>query len=131
MGLLKLEDIRAAKLRTEAVEVPEWSGTVLVREWSAGELLTYNAWSAELESSENLLHLVAQLLVNEDGSQVFANVTDGVSVLRNKHHTAITRLAQAVMRINKLADDETGALAKNSETSLSAVSRSGSPMDSE
>jgi hypothetical protein len=128
MSFLRLEDISAAKLATEAVEVPEWGGTVLLREWSAGEVLDYHAWAKNLSNVDSMMGLVARSLINEDGTKVFPDPVAGAEILKGKQHTVLNRLADVVSRLNKFDTQSKEELAKNSETSPSCGSPSDSPI---
>lgn len=100
MAFLKREEILAARLRHEDVEVPEWGGTVRIWEMSGAERLAFEEAFREAPAVERLAHLVRACAGDEAGR--FDPPLD-VAELQGKSSTAILRLHAVAMRLSVLS----------------------------
>jgi hypothetical protein len=131
MKTLTFDDIKNAPARaTESVDVPEWGGSVRLREWSGAELLDFYGVQPSLGKFDVMLRVVAQSLVGDDGAPVFPDVAAGVEVLRDRPYAIVMRLCEVAMRLNKLNAAASDELVKNSEASRSGDSPTDSPITS-
>lgn len=88
--LLSLAEIEAADdLKTETIEVPEWGGSVVVREWTTQETLDF----ANIDGGEDWRQLVY-------GMKTPAVDEDGAKKLLAKSGTAVSRVIEAINKIN-------------------------------
>lgn len=111
---LSREEILAAQdLRTDEVETPEWAegGTVLIRELSAAEVDQLGFDVAKEDGSVDLrrargmrFRLVAWGVIDEDGNNLFS-VKDA-KALGKKSRIVIDRIAEAVMKLSGLGDED-------------------------
>lgn len=127
MSILTRDEIleAGAARKTREVSVPEWGGTVHVREITAGEydrlqLMQYDA--RESGKSRGLIRAnwVACYLSDADGKRLF---TDGdVTKLANMGAKAMDRIFEAGQAFNGL--DDLDELEKNSESEADGDSSS-------
>ena len=113
MILSKALILEAADLRTEAVEVPEWGGEVLLRELSAAQMAEFKAKSVaavdpqtrEIRDGATLFRLsawvVCQGAMDEEGKRLFTDAD--VARLGEKSDTVIDRLAAHVLKMSGAA----------------------------
>lgn len=115
MSYLNRESILAAgDLKREAVDVPEWGGTVLISMMTgAGR----DAWEQSLirdgkaDTSNIRAKLVAACAVDETGNLLFSPAD--VAALGAKSGTALERCATAAQRLNGLSDRDVEAAKGN------------------
>lgn len=123
--------LAAPDLAPEAVDVPEWGGSVLLRPLSAADqqevmrLARMHADDPAAMATANLRHLVLHTVVDADGQPLFTDA-DWPELLR-KSASALNRIAAAASRINKLGGAELEGAVKNSSGGPSAERSSGSP----
>lgn len=116
MALSKDQILAAAsKFRREAVDVPEWGGSVWVREMAAGERDQWEGTMVSrqgMERFKNLRALVVCLTVcDEDGKRLFAdNEIDQVGKLPV---SGIDRVFEAASKLNRLTKQDVEELEKN------------------
>jgi Phage tail assembly chaperone len=113
--------LKAAALRTEDVSVPEWGGSVLVREMRGRER---DEWEASLtvqrgrqivQDAENVrAKLAARCIVGEDGEQLFTQ--QDVAALGELSAAALDRVFTVATRLSGLGGDAVEEKAKNSGT---------------
>src|SRR4051794_22108084 len=91
--ILSLNDVKR-----EAVEVPEWGGTVYVRTLSGKERRQFftHLGTDSLTSA----HMVAWCACDENGNRLFTD--DDVEALLAKHRKALDRIANAALTFNEL-----------------------------
>ncbi len=129
-GYLSKEAILAAELAFEDVAVPEWGGTVRVREMTAAEreqfAQTYARRDKAAEEGREFSiqgALVAMCVVDANGARLFSD--DEVAVLALKSGVAIDRIYDVAYKLSKIGSGATDEIAKNSVPSTSADSVSG------
>ena len=117
MGLLTKGDILASRLKSEVVEVPEWGGSVRVRELSAAQRDSWDSTfrfdaegNATTESLRNMrARMCAISIVDESDMPIFSPVE--ADQLGQLSGVALHRVYAVCRRLNGM-DDST---AKNSE----------------
>lgn len=113
--------LAAAALRTEEVDVPEWGGTVLVRELRGRER---DEWEASLavqrgkqmvpDVANMRAKLVARCVVTVDLEPLFTQ--QDVSALGELSAAALDRVFEVASRLSGLNPDDLEEMAKNSGT---------------
>ena len=121
--------LAAATLKTEDVPVPEWGGSVLVRELRGRER---DEWEASLavqrgrqmvpDVANMRAKLVARVVVGEDGEPVFTQ--QDVYALGELSAAALDRVFEVASRLSGLNPDSLEEMAKNSATAPSDGSTS-------
>ena len=113
--------LKAAVLKTEDVPVPEWGGSVLVRELRGRER---DEWEASLavqrgqkmvpDVANMRAKLVARTVIDADGEPVFTQ--QDVSALGELSAAALDRVFEVASRLSALNPDQVEELGKNSGT---------------
>lgn len=119
MTLNKNQILEAADLKSEAVDVPEWGGSVLVRTMTGADrdafetsMITVAADGTRSPDMTNLrAKLVALTLVDEANNRLF-DVAD-IPRLALKSAAALERVFEAAQRINGLGAVAQDAAVKN------------------
>ena len=109
--ILSINDIK-----TKEVEIPEWKGSVFVREMSVGEIELYQRYAIKMESAAepNLVaFLVALVVCDEKGERIFDGQEDVVQ-LAKKSGRVLSRIAAEASELNGLGDEAIKEEAKNS-----------------
>jgi hypothetical protein len=108
--------LAADDLPTKDVAVPEWGGTVRVRTMTARDRDAIEMSITTLRAAEDALnvraHYAAACLIDDTGEPLF-QVAE-VELLGAKSGTALDRVYEAVVALNKLAASDIEAAAKNS-----------------
>ncbi|MFD9905637.1 hypothetical protein [Streptomyces sp. NPDC059063] len=121
MGYLSAEQILGADdLAYEDVEVPEWGGTVRVREMPGTErdkfeshFIGKDGASVRMEGMEGFrARLAAATIVDENGKQLFRSAAE-VKRLGEKNAAALQRVCDAAMRLSKMSEADVKELAGN------------------
>lgn len=115
MPLSRDQILKVNDLKTEAVEVPEWGGTVLVRALTAKERLDL---TREMTGADGKINRDATLdlqirlpylcMVDESGARLFESEADLIA-LQSKSAAALERVfgvAQRLSALTKQAADE-------------------------
>lgn len=112
MGYLSKDDIlKADDLATREVPVPEWGGTVLVRELSGTDRDAFEAslmqFTADNTTAPDLSNmrakLVARAVVDGDGNLLFNELDIGV--LGRKSAIALNRVYEAAAELSGISAD--------------------------
>lgn len=105
-------------LRIETVPVPEWSGDVLIREWTGTERDRFEnqfvtkEGKRDLDAAENArARMVAASVVDEHGNLEFT-VKD-IAVLGSLSAAALDRVFKRVRDLNNMSDKDVAELEKN------------------
>ena len=133
MAHLSRDAILAAKsLRTEEVAVPEWGGTVLVRELSGRERDEWEASLAVMRGKTMVpdvanirAKLAARTIVGDDGEPVFTQ--QDVAALGELSAAALDRVFDVASRLSGLNPEDVEAMTKNSGAAPGGGSSSASP----
>lgn len=128
--LSKDQILEADDLKTETVEVPEWSGSVIVRSMTGADrdafensLVTVKADGTRVPNMVNMrTKLVALTVVNESGGRMFDETE--VDRLALKSAAALKRVYEAAERINGVGQAAQADAEKNSEADPSGASTS-------
>ncbi len=127
--LTRDEILGADDLKTESVKVPEWGGTVLVREltgaerdaWEASVVKT-NGTKVTIDSQNMRAKLAALCIVDGDGKRVFTE--KDVVKLGAKSAVALDRVTDVARRLSRIGEDELEDLGKGSRQTRSGASAS-------
>lgn len=139
MGILsKAQILQAVDLRRETVDVPEWGGSVLVRELTAAGrdqfeqgMLRTDADGRRLPDFANMrARLVSMCLIDEETGELMFEPAE-LDLLGKKSAAALSRVFEVCQRLNGMTGGDVEAAAKNSETGQSGASPSASPVTSE
>jgi len=128
-ALTRDEILGADDLKTESVEVPEWGGTVLVREltgaerdeWEASVVKT-NGTKVTVDSRNMRAKLASLCIVDENGKRVFSE-KDAIK-LGAKSAAALDRVTDIARRLSRIGEDELEKLGKGSRPDRSGASAS-------
>ncbi len=121
MLLGKADIIECEDLETEDVDVPEWGGTLRVRQMNALDRDSFDLYVVRLKedgkSSEvNRRNLRAALFVrsviDEEGERVFSD--DDVETVGRKNGVAVDRVFAVASRLSLMGKDDAGDIEKNS-----------------
>jgi hypothetical protein len=105
--ILTAGDILGAQdVQFETVEVPEWGGSVRLRSLTARQIAKFV--DSKREDSATLA--VALSIVDADGNQQFTEAD--CERLKDRNISAIMRIQEAVMSLNRLKADDGAAKAK-------------------
>ncbi len=106
--------LSAVDLKTEDVPVPEWGGTVIVRELTGTERDAYessivktNGTKVTVDSRNLRAKLVAMSCVDEDGALLFTS--DDVVELGKKSAAALDRIVDVAKRLSRIDMSESMA----------------------
>jgi hypothetical protein len=130
MALTRDQILEASDLKTEAVDVPEWNGRVLVRTMTGADRDAFDASmmtvGADGKRSTDITNmrakLVAMTAVDESGNRLFT--ANDVVILATKSAAALERVADAAQRLNGIGAKAEEEAAKNSEAAPSGASTS-------
>ncbi len=119
--LTKEEILGAEDLKTEEVPVPEWGGSVMVREMSALEREEFRAVSVAEDGSVNPHNFAARLaaatICDGRGNRLFG--LEEAEALGRKSARALTRVADVAMRLSAIERRTAENLAGNSSAGQS------------
>lgn len=112
---LSRDDIlNAQDFRTDEVDVPEWGGTVLVRELSAPEMLKVRFRTFEEEEggfrinlaeyAENIPAMISWCVIDERGVSILS--IDDVNRLSAKSVRPANRIITKIMKLSRLTENE-------------------------
>ncbi len=100
---------------SETVNVPEWGGDVLVSVMTGFSRDSFEASLVGKKGGENLSNIRAKLaaytLIDEKGEQLFSE--KDIARLGKKSGSALNRVYEVAIRINKISDADVDELAKN------------------
>ena len=125
--MLGREDILKAPQRTKAVEVPEWGGSVIVRELGAVDA---EDCSRECQGQVAGTHTVrrakwvAKCLIDEDGKLLFAE--HDVKALGQLSSSAMERIFNEILALLRTKREEQLALVGESEAARGSGPSTGS-----
>lgn len=134
MALLsKSAILGASDLKTEDVLVPAWGGTVRVRTMTGAERDEFRASIAAtgdvgVSIGKFSAALLCAACVDESGARLFT--ADDMAALQAKSAASLDAPAAVAMRLNGLGGNAVEMAEKNSASSQSADSGSGSPKNS-
>lgn len=118
--LTREEILRCKDLGLSSVEIPEWGGTVFVRQMTALERLDFARENQD--DDEAGARLVARLVIDEGGQPIFT--PEDAPSLMTKNANVITRIVSAILEFNALGRNAVEDAQKNSGPSPSSDSPS-------
>jgi hypothetical protein len=117
--MLSKSDILEAKdIESEAVEVPEWGGKVMVYGLTAGEKDLYEegmiseAKGKTVTLADATARLCALCIRDDKGKHVFA--MHDITSLSNKSSKALNRVSKVAQRLSGMGKDDIEEIVKNS-----------------
>jgi hypothetical protein len=130
MALSRDQILEASDLKTEEVQVPEWGGSVRVRNLTGADrdafedsLVTTLPDGTRKPNLANMrTKLVVLTVVDDAGNRIFE--TSDVERLAAKSAAAIKRVYEAAERINGIGAQQEAEAVKNSEAAPSGASTS-------
>lgn len=126
--LTALEILKAEDRKIESVDVPEWGGTVNVREMSGLERDKFDMTVRDGEDKLNLenyrARLVAATACDEHGGLIFT--LNQVVALGQKSSVVLSRVFRVAQRLNGMSAEAVKDAKKDSEPAVSVASPSGS-----
>jgi len=116
MKLLNKEQILTAKLKTKKVDVPEWGGTVLIREPDGLERADFELLSTKAGTDDNIIREIrgfcaAKCLIDEKGNRLFND--DEIKSLNKTSANALDRIIDAYRNMALIDNDDIEQAAKN------------------
>ena len=113
--LTREEILSKTKLKTQAVDVPEWGGSILVSEMNGAGRDAWEQSLTERDSKGRVANprakLVVATVVDESGNRLFSDADiDAIGKLSSRSLTAICDVAQ---RLNMLLSDDLERAEKN------------------
>lgn len=116
--LSRAEILARKKLRAELVDVPEWGGSVYVRELTAAErdhweggLISLEGKTTSMTFDNARATLAAATIVDPDGKRLFT--TDDVDELGQLSGAALDRVYGVATRLSGITETDVEELAKN------------------
>ena len=98
----------------EAVDVPEWGGTLYVRSMNGIERDSFDSWLVEVPADERTNQrgrIVALCACDAEGARLFTD--DDINALGHKSAEALSRVADTAMRLNALSASDVEDIAEN------------------
>lgn len=116
--LTKDQILSASDRKIEEVEVPEWNGSVYIRNMTGGERDAYEASlikmqgkSVQANMADARAKLCAICICDEDGNRLFTD--DEAKELSNKCASALDRIYEKAESLNSLKREDVEDLVKN------------------
>lgn len=111
--------LSAADIQTEAVDVPEWGGTILVRGLTGAQRDELERFSVDVKGNGRIslklanyrAKLVSLAAVDEDGQPLFTAAD--VEALGKKSGVALDRVAEVAARLSGLSSGNVEDATKN------------------
>jgi len=102
-------------LKTEAVDVPEWGGTVFVRTLTGSERDAYELAVSEAQKTGRPVNIRAAIAVkaccDESGKRIF--VDEDLDLLGGKSAAALDRVFEVAARLSGISSKDVKELEKN------------------
>lgn len=113
--------LAASDLKTEAIDVPEWGGQVLVSTLTSADADAWEGWAALNTGGDGKFQsgfyerlrarFVAMCVVDDQGARVFSDVD--VDELAKKSSAAIKRVFEKAQELNGYTDEDLEEIAGN------------------
>lgn len=101
-------------LLTKIIDVPEWNCNVIVRTMSGFVREEFEEYWRTLSGPKCFRAILcAFCIVDEEGNRIFDN--SDIDALSKKSASALDKIADACVSLNKIGQDEIGELEKNSD----------------
>lgn len=118
--LLTREQILSAPRKTEVVEVPEWGGSVRVRELLGTDFETFEELRSSGSYVQALAHVAQCCIVDDEGNRLFG--PEDTPQLAAQPMGALVRVADAVQRLSNITPEGIEIARKNLHNSPGAGS---------
>jgi len=116
MKLLTRDNILAAKLKIEKIYIPEWKGSVIIREPTAMERAEYELLCTRAVNDDEIIKVIrgtcaAKCLIDDDGKRIFTD--DDIERLHKTSANALDRIIDVYRKISLVGDEPIENAAKN------------------
>jgi hypothetical protein len=114
--LTKDQIFNAKDIDIKELEIPEWGGSIFVKEMSVGEIELYQRYAMKMEDAAEpnvVAFLVSLVACDEKGKRIFEGQEDVVR-LGMKSARILSRIAAAATEMNALGEDAVEEESKNS-----------------
>jgi len=116
MKLLTRDNILAAKLKTKKIDIPEWNGSVIIREPTAMERSEYELLCTKAVTDDEAIKIIrgvcaAKCLVNENDERLFSD--KDIEKLHKTSANALDRIIDVYREISLVGDEQIEIAAKN------------------
>ena len=128
MSLTREAILQADDATRESVDVPEWGGSLFVRVMDGKERDAFENWFLQARETKNYVGFRARLTAATacDDSGVLLFKPDDIPALELKSSSALQRVYDAAMRLNRMSKDDQDDLEKNLEATTANSSSSDS-----
>lgn len=111
MGILTRQAILATPLRTQELFIPEWNGSVIIKEMTAkqvadnGRFVLTKDGKADMSKAVQVpVQMCLQQVVDENGDRLFTD--SDIKNIESLHAGAVQRIAEAVRKLSGMQDAE-------------------------
>ncbi len=113
MAFLNRESIlgSVSDIRTRDVNVPEWGGTVRVRQMTVAERNAFARKKDEADKGGVGAWLLCELCVDENGQRLFK--PEDIEALQQRSFIAVDRVIEGILEVNELGKAQVEEAAKN------------------
>ena len=115
MALSREQILDADDLRTQEVDVPEWGGTVILRELRGRERDAFEEGSLDKQRNVSMTNMRARLValsaIDEEGERLFT--AKDAEALGAKSATALNRCFEAACRLSGITEADVETLEGN------------------
>lgn len=120
----KMDILRAGKtLKTKIVDIPEWGGSVIVREMTGVERDKFDEWVMSSKDRKGFrTRMIVYTAVDEDGKLLFSDLD--IPDLQKKSGDILMRISDAALDVCGMSEDSHEENLKNSEAALKEDSSS-------
>ena len=94
------------RLRTREVSVPEWGGTILIRELSAGDTFVISQLRSVVDTESVMAAYVALSVIDDNGNKVFTQEQDDIKAILGLGYEPLTRLTDEILDLSNLKKKE-------------------------
>ena len=112
--LTKDQILEAEDIKTKEVDLTkEWGGKVLISSMFAERHLIFEDMSQGRDKNQALAYYAASVIINEDGSPMFSDISD-LEKLNKKSSVALMKVLDAGLSLNGVSTEDIETNAKNS-----------------
>ena len=119
MTVLGRDAILGAPLKSRTIDIPEWGGSVRIKEMTAIEreafeeaIISTNGTNPALNKGNIRGWMASFSLVDEDGNRLFSSADD-VAALGKTSGTALTLVCSEIQEMNAIGEKEVEELAED------------------
>ena len=117
--ILGLDEILGSPLKLRTIEVPEWGGSIILREMSGRDreafeeaVISMNGSDPQASKGNLRAWLISLAMVDEEGNRMFADGKD-VAALGDTSSTALIDICEEIKEMNGIGDQEVDELVKD------------------